>query len=105
MRHACRCSRVARKRRGNHASGTPKVRPSERSTHMLSSSNRTLTALTKEFIPRFFDALTVRLDQHQQLAQGSRAEPLVVGKMYLGLEPKFRLAVSLLDMDVRWLPR
>ncbi len=35
---------VARKSRGNHASGTPSVRPSVSSTHIVCSSKRTLVA-------------------------------------------------------------
>jgi hypothetical protein len=41
------CSRsadVACNSRGNHASGTPSVRPSDSSTHIVCSSNRTLVA-------------------------------------------------------------
>jgi hypothetical protein len=41
------CSRsagVARNSRGNHASGTPSVRPSASSTHIVCSSKRTLVA-------------------------------------------------------------
>jgi hypothetical protein len=37
-----RSSGVARKSRGNHASGTPSVRPSVSSTHIVCSSKRTL---------------------------------------------------------------
>jgi len=68
---------------------------------MLSSSNRTLTALTEEFIPCFFDALTVSLDQRQQLSQGPRAEAIVISKIHLGPKPEFGLPLSLLDIDVR----
>src|SRR5437667_4855194 len=60
-----------------------------------------LTALTKDFVPCFFDALTVSLDQGQQLAQRAGAEGVVIGKMYLGSKPEFGLPLSLLDRDVR----
>src|SRR5437867_3864465 len=33
--------------------------------------------------------------------KGSRAEAVVIGKMYLGSKPEFGLPLSLLDMDVR----
>jgi hypothetical protein len=39
-----RSTGVARNSRGNHASGTPSVRPSVNSTHMVYSSKRTLVA-------------------------------------------------------------
>src|SRR5580698_10644572 len=39
-----RASGLACKRRGNHASGTPKVRPSVKSTHIVCSSKRTVVA-------------------------------------------------------------
>src|SRR4029077_10457251 len=39
-----RASGLACKRRGNHASGTPKVRPSVKSTHIVCSSKRTAVA-------------------------------------------------------------
>jgi len=46
-----RCSAEPCSKRGNQASGTPRVRPSESSTHMLSWSKRTALALTEELIP------------------------------------------------------
>jgi hypothetical protein len=39
-----RSTGVARNNRGNHASGTPSVRPSVNSTHIVCSSKRTLVA-------------------------------------------------------------
>jgi hypothetical protein len=51
MRSWSRCSGVARRRRGNHARGTPRVRPSLGSTYMLSVLKRTWVGLTEEFIP------------------------------------------------------
>jgi hypothetical protein len=65
IRHALRCSGVALNKRGNHASGTPKVRPSDSPIHMLSSSKYMLVALTKELAPGFLDKVTVYLDQIQ----------------------------------------
>ena len=41
---AARCCGVAFRRRGNPATGTPRVRPSDRPTHIVSSSNRTSVA-------------------------------------------------------------
>src|SRR5690242_5967049 len=87
MRHAPRCFGVACSRRGNQASGTPRVRPSESSTHILSSSNLTVVALTEEVVPSLFDALTVRLDQFQQLAQRPCVEAVVVGNRYFRAKP------------------
>src|SRR5260221_12445337 len=69
MRQASRSFEVARSSRGNQAIGTPRVLPSDSSTHMLSSSNLTATALTEEPSPRLLDALTVRLDQSYAFPQ------------------------------------
>jgi hypothetical protein len=72
MRSWSRCSGVARRRRGNQARGTPRVRPSLRSTHMLSASKRTLigaaVALTEVVIPCSFDTALVVFDDFQQFA-------------------------------------
>src|SRR5271170_588227 len=66
-----RCSGVLCRSRGNHASGTPRVQPSLRSTHILSGSKRTRVALTEEFIPCPFDPVFVDLDVLQQVYLGT----------------------------------
>jgi hypothetical protein len=48
MRSCSRCSGVARRRRGNHASVMPRVRPSVRSTHVLLASKRTWVGLAED---------------------------------------------------------
>lgn len=93
------------KERGNHARGTPKIRPSDSSTHMLSSSNLTPAALAEELIPRLFDALTVCLDQPQHLAQAPSAEAVVIGQMHFGPQPEFSLHVVTLNVNVSRLTR
>ena len=66
-----RCLAVPRSKRGNHASGTPMVRPSLNSTHMQSGSNLTRFALTEELIPHPLDQIPICLDDLQQLTENS----------------------------------
>src|SRR5579863_1198451 len=70
-----RCACEPRNRRGNHASGTPSVRPSDNSIQKLSSSNRTLLALTKELIPGPQDKTSAMRDDLNQFAQVLALKP------------------------------
>src|SRR5471032_1260125 len=95
--HAPRCSGVACSRRGNHASGMPSVRPSVRSIHILSSSNR--TDLAEIFIPNSLDEEAVLLDQTLQRAKRPSVKPLIDSQRDR-LQPKFRLVAASDDVDV-----
>src|SRR5260370_31444862 len=85
-----RCSVVACRSRGNQASGTPIIRPSLRSTHMLSGSKCTRVALTEEFIPYPLDPLFVGLDDFQQLPKSAGIVAIIVG------HADFRLSARIL---------
>src|ERR1700677_455990 len=100
-----RCFAVPRIKRGNHASGTPIVRPSVRSTHMQSESNLTRFALTEELIPCPLDPLTICQHNLQQLTESSSVVTIIVGQPNLRLQPEFRLRVTLLNVDVDLLTR
>src|SRR5690606_9371174 len=73
MMKSARSSALARIRRGNHASGAPIVRPSARSTHKVSSSQR--TALAEMLMPRSLDLLAARFNGTRQFRQFAPAEP------------------------------
>jgi hypothetical protein len=85
------CSEVARKRRGNHARGTLSVRPSDSSTQKLSSSKRTLLALTEEFIPGPQYEFAPLRDDFHQFAQGPSVEAVIVSDNDFRRQPKFRV--------------
>src|SRR6187402_3221774 len=74
MRTSSRCSGVACNRQGNHASGTPRTRPSLSETHMLSLSKRTVLAelVSKEVIPSSLNTVSVCF-HYSQLARGREA--------------------------------
>lgn len=81
------CSRYAGvpcSRRGNHASGTPRVRPSDNSTHMLSWSKRTLLAFAEELIPHPRNSVPPSLDDFGQLPEDPRTEAIVIGRLDSG---------------------
>jgi len=65
---ASRCSGVAFNRRGNQTSGTPRVRPSDRASHMVASSKLTLCA--EMVMPCLCDACLVEVYHSSDLAQG-----------------------------------
>jgi hypothetical protein len=83
-----RCAGEPRNNRGNQASGTPRVRPSDNSTQKLSSSNRTLLALTKELIPGPQDKVSAMGDKFKQFAQRFGVEAVIVRDNHLGKQPK-----------------
>lgn len=60
------CSGVACKRRGSQASGTPKMRPSSRSTQKLCSSKRTASGSGEKLTPSPFDFVASLLDNSIQ---------------------------------------
>src|SRR6266568_9270487 len=96
---------VHRSSLGNHANGTPIVRPSLRSTHMLSASKRTRVALTEELIPCPFDPLPVGLDDPDQLTKSSGIVAIIVGYLNRRSQPEFCLQLILFNMDVDWFTR
>ena len=65
-----RCSGAACIKRGNHANGTARMRPSDNSTHILLSSNR--TDLAEVLIPFPFDWINILFDCFRKLAQRAR---------------------------------
>ena len=98
-------SEVQRNSLGNQASGTPIVRPSLSSTHMLSASKRTRVALTEELIPCLLDRFPVCLNNPQYLAKSAGIVAIIVGHSSHWLHPEFRLIRIFLNMDVHRLPR
>src|SRR5690606_13804972 len=89
-------------RRGNHASGTPSTRPSDSSTHTLSSSN--LRDLAEMLMPCPFDERRVVLDDPRQLGQGPRVEP-IAGVEADGRNPKLCRRVAFAHMHMNALTR
>src|SRR5262249_48845266 len=104
-RHESRSSVVACARRGYQANGTAMVRPSASSTDRVSSLTATRVArasrasTAEEFIPALQQLLTVLLDQPADLVDVFPAEAPAALEPY-GIEPKLRLAVVPLDVDV-----
>ena len=99
-RTCCRSSGVARSRRGNHASGTPIVRPSLNSTHIQSASNRTCFALTEELIPRPLNTRPVCLNHPYQPAQRPRIVAIILCHPNFRPEPEFGLRTAPLNMNM-----
>jgi hypothetical protein len=83
-----RSAGVARSSRGNHASGTPRVRPSDNSTQKLSSSKRTLVAFTEEFIPCSFYIRATIFNDLDQLAQNSGIETIILDHGHFRPKPE-----------------
>src|SRR5437764_11623998 len=88
-------------RRGAHRGC---ARPTTRPTYCR-PSNLTPVAFTKEVIPTFLDALTVCLDQPQELAQHPGVKAIVVRNRYLWPKPKLGLVFAAFNMNVGRLPR
>src|SRR5688572_21422266 len=86
-------------RRGNHASGTPSVRPSSRRTHIWSSSKSTLTALAEVLMPRVLDLLPSFLDDTDQPTLRPRVETQTVGEVSLRIQPELGVRSVLRDVD------
>ncbi len=80
MRLISTCSRsvgVARNSRGNHASGTPSVRPSVNSTHMVSSSKWMLVA--EMVMPGSQNEVAIVGDGPQDIRKFAWIEAITVG--------------------------
>jgi len=92
--HFARSAGAASRRRGKYASGTPSLRPSAKSTHMVSSSNLTC----------FARASDTEIDcDGKQIAQLTGSQPISTSDPGLRFQPKFRHAIRLSHMDVQWL--
>src|SRR5580692_9531165 len=96
-----RCSGVLLSRRGNHARGTPRTRPSLRSTQKLSSSKRTRVGLTEQFIPFPLDEAPVCVDDLDQQIRCSCVVSPIVGHLHLWVKPKLGFQARFEGMDVQ----
>src|SRR3954468_10172255 len=100
------CSRwagVACNRRGNHASGTPSVRPSDSSTHIVSVSKRTVVA--EMVMPGFQEKIAVVFDHAKDIRKFPGIEAETVGNGDVSFKPHFRVAATTPDVDMRRLRR
>ena len=100
MRTCSRCSGDAFRRRGNHASGTPRTRPSLRSTQKLSSSKRIRSGLTKVFIPEALNSIPVDSDNFNKPTKRACVVTIIVGYLDFWTKPELRLHVIFLHMDM-----
>src|ERR1035438_5976600 len=100
MRSCSRCSAVAWRSRGNQASGTARILPSLRSTHMLSGSKCTRVALTEEFIPSPFDTFLIVFDDLQQFPQLSSVVAIIVGYSEFRFQPEFCFQIVFFNVYV-----
>lgn len=98
MRTAARCCSDARSRRGNQAIGAPIVRPSTRSTHKVSSSQR--TALAEMLMPRPFDFFAPAFNNSHQVRQFAARKPGAIGDGDFRAQPKLRFIVAFFDVGV-----
>jgi hypothetical protein len=104
-RHKRRSEGAACARRGYHASGADIVRPSESSTDRVSAVTRTSVAnasrllAVKELIPALQQLLFVVLNQHSDPIEVFSPEPMTSFQSNWG-QPKLRLAIIALDMDM-----
>jgi hypothetical protein len=98
-----RCSALAFSRRGNQANGVAMVRPSDRLTHMVSSSKR--TALGEVFIPSPFDQTRVCCNHGPQVPQSTGIKTIAVGQINRWPQPEFCLAFAIPHMNMHGLTR
>lgn len=97
---AARWVGVACKRRGNHASGTPRVRPSDKTTHMLSSLK--LTCWGEMVMVGSCNLHSPRFDHASQAAQGAGIQTCTFGQSDIGCHPKLCLALCPHDVNLDW---
>jgi hypothetical protein len=79
--------------------GTPRVRPSVRSTHMVGSSKRTLVA--EMLMPRLQDQATVVVDSLQDSRQFAGVEAVAVRYGYVRFQPDLGIPAAAFDVNVR----
>src|SRR6185437_11376229 len=99
----CLASALAFKRRGNHARGTPNVRPSDSSTHIVCSSKR--TAVAEIVIPGLQDGATSLGNDMQDTRKFDGIEAITLGDGYLWLKPHLGVSAAAFDVNVPWLAR
>ena len=102
---SARCSGVARRRRGNHASGAEIRRPSARTTINSSSVTSTcrargLGSTAKELMPSLLESLFVVCYEPREFTQLVRCEASRRGQCD-GLEPELGKAAITLHMHMR----
>src|SRR5262249_52417107 len=85
-------------KRGNQASGTPRVRPSVSSTHMVCSSNRTTVA--EILMPRSQDPISIFRDSPYDMPKLSRIEAVAVGNRDVRLSPNLAISPATFDVNV-----
>lgn len=105
IRTILRCAGEPCSSRGNQASGTPNVRPSDSSTHKVSRSQWALLALTEIRIPSPLDLFTPPLDDAKQLVQCPGVKAIVGGNVRVGSQPELRFNGTLFHMHMRLLAR
>src|SRR4051812_33413993 len=96
----CRSSGRAWKRRGNHANGTPSVRPSSSSTTKLSSLNLIPIGSGEVVIPGTFNLFRTIFYNRHKLRKHFRGETLVVSHSDFGSDPELCSGRRSGDMDV-----
>jgi hypothetical protein len=85
IRHCPRCAGVACSNRGNHAIGTPIVRPSCSSTHIVTSSNR--TAFAEVLMPCPHDFVSPPFDDPYQFSLLTSGESEALRDPDVGAHP------------------
>src|SRR5579875_437750 len=100
IRQARRWAAVAHSSRGNHASGTPSVRPSASSTHMLSWSNRIDFALAEVVMPRPLDPCLIVTHQIEKFAKLFGIVTIVICDCDGRLDPNLCFAFTFLNVYV-----
>src|SRR5580692_7760538 len=93
-----RASVLACKSRGNHANGTPKVRPSVKSTHIVCSSKR--TAVAEMVIPCLQDQSSSFRDNAQDTRKFCRIKAIALSDGDVWLQPDFGVPAASFGVDV-----
>jgi len=88
----CHCAGMAHSRRGNHASGTPSVRPSGRSNNIAWSSKRRM--LAERVVLRIIHHIPIPFDYALPFGRAPGVETDAVRDPRGRVEPEFRLGVA-----------
>ena len=94
----CRASGLARNRRENQARGTPSVRPSLKSTHIVWSSNR--TAVAEMLIPGSQDQVPTLGNDAQNTRKFDRVEAVTFGNRNRWLKPNFGVPAAAFHVNM-----
>jgi hypothetical protein len=97
-----RCSRVARSRRGKYAKGTPSLRPSDKTTHIIDSSK--LRLIAEMFMPCPFYLVFARFHDLRQFIQFLASVALIV-RQADRMQPEPGAVPVLANMHVHGLAR